>query len=195
MLIFIIVAIVLIGAVALGLFLRQSRLAAKAGQQVLSDQTSTKPGGESGELYKIAESLQGYFDQSAHPKDLLAHAEFERGVKLLSSDKFSTADLLNYAAGTNGIICCMALEALARRDKFEEDIFDPIANLLPSLGFWPIYFAFRVLTKHTDRPLVTAVMARVSLAWRSPIATQILREFIEARVAAGEKPEFGEELN
>ncbi|MEK7829930.1 MAG: hypothetical protein AAB401_02530, partial [Acidobacteriota bacterium] len=151
--------------------------------------------GESGPLYKIAETLQGYFDQSAHPKDLTTHPEFERGVKLLLADKYSASDLLNYAAGTNGVISCMALEAVARRDKIEQDIFEPIANLMPNLGYWPIYFAFHALTKHTDRPLVAAVMARANLAWRSPIATQILREFIEARVAADERPEFTDELN
>ena len=197
---FIFVAIALLVGAALGFFLgqRSSAKLAETDQQSLSGQSGNQlgqPGGESAELYKIAESLQGYFDQSAHPKDLLAHAEFERGVKLLSSDNYSTADLLNYAAGTNGVICCMALETLARRDKVEEDIFEPITNLLPNLGYWPIYSAFRILTKHTDRPLVGAVMARVNLAWRSPIATQILREFIEARIAAGEKPEFGDELN
>ncbi|MBP6824243.1 MAG: hypothetical protein KA368_22030, partial [Acidobacteria bacterium] len=82
----------------------------KADQLALPNQA-----GESGPLYKIAESLQGYFDQSAHPKDLTTHPEFERGVKLLLADKYSSADLLNYTAGTNGIICCMALEAMAKR--------------------------------------------------------------------------------
>lgn len=165
-------------------------------QERRADQlTLPNQAGESGPLYKIAESLQGYFDQSAHPKDLTTHPEFERGVKLLLADKYSTADLLNYTAGTNGVICCMALEAMARRDNIEQGIFEPIINLVPNLGYWPIYFAFHALTKHTDRPLVAAVMARANLAWRSPIATQILREFIEARVAAGEKPEFTDELN
>jgi ATP-dependent Clp protease ATP-binding subunit ClpC len=151
----------------------------------------------SADLYKIAESLQSYFDQSAHPKDMLAHAEFERGVQLLMADSYSIGDLMNYAAGTNTVICCLAFEALARRttESIAEDIYEPVMNMLGNLGYWPLYFAFRALNKHTDRPLIGAVMVRVSLAWRAPSAIQILREFIEGRVAVGETPEFGDELN
>lgn len=149
---------------------------------------------QSNDLYKIAESLQGYFDQSAHPKDMLTHADFERGVQLLLADTYSTKDLLNYAAGTNTIICCLAFEALSRR-SVEQDVYEPISNTLSNLGYWPLYFAFRALNKHADRPLIGAIMARVNLNWRTPSATQILREFIEARVAGGETPEFNEGLD
>lgn len=151
----------------------------------------------SADLYKIAESLQGYFDQSAHPKDMLAHAEFERGVKLLLTDSYSSGDLLNYAAGTNTVICCLAFEALSRRttESIAEDIYEPVMNMLGNLGYWPLYFAFRALNKHTDRPLAGAVMSRVNLNWRVPSAIQILREFIEGRVAAGEIVGFGDGLD
>jgi ATP-dependent Clp protease ATP-binding subunit ClpC len=197
---FIIAVIALLGGIALGLFLRRMISAAKSddtNQQAFPPPPlpATQISGESGDLYKIAESLQSYFEQSAHPKDLLTHAEFERGVNLLLSETYSTADLLNYVAGTNGVICCMALEALAQRETVEQDIFDPIVNLVPNLGYWPLYFAFHALTKHTNRPQIGAVMARVNLAWHSPISIQLLREFIEARTAAGEKAEFSDELN
>lgn len=153
------------------------------------------PEGEAGQadLYKIAESLQTHFDQSAHPKDLLARPEFERGVELLMAGSYSTSDLLNYAAGTNTVICCLAFEALARR-TVEQDIFEPTMSMLGGLGYWALYFAFRALNKHVDRPLIGATMSRVNLGWRTPIAIQILREFIESRMASGEQPEFIESL-
>src|SRR5437868_5497473 len=95
-----------------------------------------QPDGESGsaDLYKIAELLQTHFDQSAHPKDLLARPEFERGVELLMVKSYSTSDLLNYAAGTNTVICCLAFEALARR-TVEQDIFEPTMSMLGGLGY------------------------------------------------------------
>ncbi|MGH9802698.1 MAG: AAA family ATPase, partial [Blastocatellia bacterium] len=187
---FLISLLTLLAGIALGVVVRQLWERRKANQA-----NSPEQFGELGPLYKLAESLQTYFDQSAHPKDLLTHSEFERGVKMLLSDKYSTGDLLNYVAGTNGVISCIALEALNRRDKVEQDVFDPIINLVSNFGYWQVYFAFRALVKHTDRPLVAAVMARVNLAWRPPNGTQILREFIEARLAAGEKPEFADDLN
>jgi len=151
----------------------------------------------SADLYKIAESLQSYFDQSAHPKDMLAHAEFERGVQLLMTDSYSTADLLNYASGTNTVICCLAFEAIARRttESIGQDIYEPVMSMIGNLGYWPLYFVFRALNKHTDRPLIAAVMMRVSLGWRAPSAIQILREFIEGRVAAGEPADLGDGLD
>ncbi len=187
---FLISLVTLLAGIALGFVVRQRWENRKADQS-----NSPEQAGESGPLYKLSESLQTYFDQSAHPKDVLTHSEFERGVKMLMADKYSTGDLLNYVAGTNGVISCIALEALNRRDKVEQDIYDPIINLLPNVGYWQLYFAFRALAKHSDRPLAAPVMARVNLAWRPPNGTQILREFIEARVAAGEKPEFGNDLN
>lgn len=149
------------------------------------------PESESGnaDLYKIAESLQTHFDQSAHPKDLLARPEFERGVEILMAESYSTGDLLNYAAGTNTVICCLAFEAMSRR-AVEQDLFEPAMGMLGNLGYWPLYFAFRALNKHTDRPLIGAVLSRVNLGWRVPSAIQILREFIESRTALGDAAEF-----
>ncbi len=194
---FIFSAIALMAGVFLGFIARRrwfERKLADTDQQAISN-SNDLPGGspESADLYKIAESLQGYFDQSAHPKDMLAHAEFERGVKFLMADSYSTADLLNYVAGTNAIISCMALEALSRREV-EEDIYEPVINTFGNLGYWALYFAFRALNKHTDRPLIAAVLTRVSLGWRGPIAIQILREFIESRIALGEASVMNDEL-
>ncbi|MFN0111912.1 MAG: AAA family ATPase [Blastocatellia bacterium] len=184
---FIISILTLLAGVAIGII-------AQRFWKARAEEAESNESSELGPLYTLAQSLQTYFDQSAHPKDLLTHSEFERGVKLLLADKYSTADLLNYVAGTNGVISCIAMEALNRRDKVEQDIFTSITNLLPNFGYWQVYFAFRALTKHCDRPLIAAVLAKVNLAWRPPNGTQILREFIEARVATGEKPEFTDEL-
>ncbi|MDQ3009127.1 MAG: AAA family ATPase [Acidobacteriota bacterium] len=146
----------------------------------------------SADLYKIAETLQAYFDQSAHPKDMLTNPDFERGVQLLLTSSYSTGDLFSYASGTNTVICCLAFEALSRRttESIEQDVYEPTMNMLGNLGYWPLYFTFRALNKHTDRPLIGAVLSRVNLNWRVPSAIQILREFIEGRVAAGETAAF-----
>ena len=95
---FLISLVTLLAGIALGFVVRQR-------WENRNDDQSDSPeqAGELGPLYKLAESLQTYFDQSAHPKDLLTHSEFERGVKMLLGDKYSTNDLLNYVAGTNGV--------------------------------------------------------------------------------------------
>lgn len=187
---FLISLVTLLAGIALGFVVRQLWENRKANLK-----NSPEQAGELGPLYKLAESLQTYFDQSAHPKDLLTHSEFERGVKLLLSDTYSTGDLLKYVAGTNGVISCIALEALHRREKVEQDIYDPLIHQIPNFGYWQLYFAFRALDKHSNRPLVAPVMARVNLGWRPPNGTQLLREFIEIRVSSDEKPEFTDELN
>lgn len=186
---------VVFGFIARRYWFERKLSAAEQQENLNSHNLPAAPGGsqESADLYKIAESLQGYFDQSAHPKDMLSHAEFERGVNLLMADAYSTGDLLNYVAGTNAVISCMALEALSRRE-IEEDIYEPLIGAIGNLGYWALYFAFRALNKHADRPLITAVLVRVNLAWRGPIAIQIIREFIESRVAKGEAPVLGDEL-
>src|SRR5262249_40969414 len=128
---------------------------------------------------------------------LLTHEGFERGVQLLMKESFSTGDLLNYAAGTNTVICCLSFESLARRtsEPISEEIVEQMLNMFGGMGYWPLYFAFRALKQYTTRPVIGPVMTRVNLGWRSPVATQILREFIEERVSAGETPALGDELN
>jgi ATP-dependent Clp protease ATP-binding subunit ClpC len=192
---------VLFGFVAYRIWVERQGTAATAFEPPLpsaenAPPTASEPPG-SANLYKIAESLQGYFDQSAHPKDLLTHEGFERGVQLLTKESFSTGDLLNYAAGTNTVICCLSFEALACRtsEPISEEIVEQMLNMFGGMGYWPLYFAFRALKHNTSRPLIGPVMTRVNLGWRSPVATQILREFIEERVAAGETPALGDELN
>ncbi len=194
---FFIAVIALLSGVALGYFFRRTKPSPglyDSNQQSLPAPTDNQPGGGSADFYKIAESLQTYFDQSTHPKDLLSHTEFERGVKLFSADAYSINDLLNYAAGPNTTLSCMALEAMARRETVEQDIFDPVIRLFPNLGYWPVFFALRAFAKHTDRPLIAAVITHVNLNWRSPVSNQLLRDFIESRIAAKEKAEFSNEL-
>ncbi len=187
---------VLFGFVVLRIWVeRQTAKAGTLSPLPLSPNAEPAPAGEpqgSADLYKIAEALQSYFDQSAHPKDMLTNPDFERGVQLLLSSSYSTSDLFSYTAGTNTVICCLAFEALSRRtaESIEQDVYEPTMNMLGNLGYWPLYFTFRALNKHTSRPLIGAVLSRVNLNWRVPSAIQILREFIEGRVAAGETAAF-----
>ncbi|HEY8469779.1 MAG TPA: AAA family ATPase [Longimicrobiales bacterium] len=149
-------------------------------------------GGAADDPLAIAAGLREFFDQSAHPRDLLSHPEFARGVAAMESGR-STAELLDYYTGGNPIVACMALEALARRDD-DTDLVAPILAAINDRSFWQRWFALRTLAARVKEPLVGAVLTRVDESWLDPFLLGVLAEFVAGRIAAGEAPTFGDHL-
>ena len=145
------------------------------------------------EVFTIAASLDGFYRQSAHPRDFLKNEQFGRGVDLIGDPEQTSETLLDYMVGANVITACMALEALSRRrddTAFKEAI---LANFT-QIHLWTAYFALRVLAVRCEEPVIGAVLANVDDDWVSPLPINILREFITLRRLRGETPAFGEWL-
>ena len=157
-----------------------------------SSSASVSP--EMDEIFSIAAGLEGFYRQSAYPRDLLKNEQFRRGADLMARAEPSSEVLLDYMVGANVMTACMAMEALSHRTDdtpFKETI---LANLT-QVHLWTAYFALRVLCARCEEPVVGAVLARIDDDWVNALPINILREFITLRRLRGETPSFGPELN
>ncbi|MEW6744734.1 MAG: AAA family ATPase [Planctomycetota bacterium] len=185
-------AIVLIALVAVGRSQgRRQRLAGSATAPPPTANAPDAPGRR--ELYALAENLQSYYMSSAYPTDLLEHEDFSRAVVMLSGARFSLGDVQAYVQGDNPLICCMALEALARRDDSAEltgVLLESINKIIP----WPRFFALKVLKVAVppSSSIVGPLLLRLDASWSNHPTLSFLEEFVRERLAGGETPVFGE---
>ncbi len=140
-------------------------------------------------LYHIAEKLKEFFNNTAHPTDLLDHETFQEGIETLNAGDYDTRNLLDYAAGDNPAIACIALEAMARRTD-DADLLEPVAEKISSLFHWQRFFALRVLEKRVQAPVVARLLAGLDDSWENPFSEQFLKDFIRKRIDQGEMPVF-----
>ena len=130
-------------------------------------------------LYNLAEQLYGFFEQAAHPKDLLGNSTFEQGVQMLSTDQYSDEQLIEYYAGNNVAIGCMALEALNQRSLSETHIDQVIFHTGSRFG-WTLFFAFRLLAAAEIKPVIGGVLLKAPEWWKEDqLLQQILKDFID----------------
>lgn len=149
----------------------------------------TPPDGHAGkssaDIYTIAEAAEDYFDRSAHPDDLHKSHDFNSGVSLLSSDQFSTDGLFSYVEGSNTIISCMALKALAERSLTENDI----TRLIDSFhrqGLWELYFAVQLVKQYSNQPRLEQILANIQEWWlQHPLAKSIFDDLLNSESAKG----------
>ena len=147
------------------------------------------------QVYALAEGMERFIKRSAHPKDLLQRPEFQEGVDMLKESPLTNTELIAYGTGANVGIACMALEAMQLREG-EKDLSEPILQALDSIRLWPSYFALKALPPATDKPLIGAVLNRISEYWNENIFMQsMLKEFVSGRLADGEVPTFGDSLD
>lgn len=146
-------------------------------------------------LHKLADGLTKFFDESALPADLLANADFRRGVDLLAADSIEVDLVLSYITGDNAVISCMASGALRER-RVAGETPDRLIEAVGAIGGWPLFFALRFLADvvPAGEPLVGRVLSRAGDAWNHRIPRRFLGEFLAQRTAAGEKPAFGAHL-
>jgi ATP-dependent Clp protease ATP-binding subunit ClpC len=140
-------------------------------------------------LYAIAEKLQSFFQDSAYPSDLLDHEAFLKGVEHLNSGGYDLRNLVDYAAGVNPLIGCMALEALARRDD-ARDITGRLVAMIRLHNRWLHFFVLRALNGRARGPVVPLLLARLDSTWDDPASEQIVRDFLRRRMEQGETPAF-----
>ena len=135
-------------------------------------------------LYAVAKTVEKFFEDSAHPRDLLDNEEFQRGVASLSREHYSDAELLDYYAGDNTIIGCMALAALKKRTVDQKTI-DRIIYYLDGRGTWSLYFAFDLVGALSSRPVIGAVLLEAP-SWVAPGASpgEVFRPRTRARRTA-----------
>jgi len=179
-----------IGA-ALKLFFDRKRSKSSAQSEESSKEVS--PSGVT-ELYSLADDMDDFFQNTAHPKDLLESPDFIRCVKMLDQPNFSDDLLIDYYTGDNTLISCMALEALNRR-SISENIQEQIIRHIGSSYSWSVYFALRTICKRYKKPVIGAVLAQSQEWWsENRMISQFVNPFIRERVDQGEKPGFGDKL-
>jgi len=141
------------------------------------------------EVYSLVDAASGFYGSSAHPRDMLGNEDFAAAVRLLSDQDVPVDSLVSLSTGDSAILSSMALEALARRS----DSAPARAIALQYIGTiatWPLYFALKFLATATPRsePIVLTVLQRTASYLEGRMPRLFLKEFIEARIAAGEQP-------
>jgi ATP-dependent Clp protease ATP-binding subunit ClpC len=172
-----------------------SPVQAPAGGAVTGQTPAAPQESLSAALHKVADELTKFFDESALPTDLLANADFRRGVGLFTPDCAGPDLVLSYITGENAVISCMASEALRERRESGETV-DRVIEVLGGLAGWKIFFALRYLADAVPagEPLLGRVLSRAGDAWDHRFPRQFMKDFVAQRIAAGEKPTLGAHL-
>jgi RecG-like helicase len=146
-------------------------------------------------IYDIADQVSPFFENTAHPRDLMYSKEFLEGVDLFQNSQFSQKHLLEYATGDNPIISCMALAALNERDLNKEHI-NNLLLFINKINIWPLYFALQLLNNKKQKPLIGDVLLQVQHWWtENRLLIEILNSFIQERIERGETPTFAYKLS
>ena len=144
-------------------------------------------------LYTLANDMRDFYQSTAHPKDLLQSQEFLRGVEMLMQPTYSDDELLDYYAGENPLIACIALEALNRRSE-NGQWTDQLLSHLDECYLWPMYFAFRLLER-AEKPVIGSVLAKAQEWWEDErLFVKIMNTFMKERLERGETPSLKEQL-
>ena len=142
---------------------------------------------ESSDVYAVARGMDDFFNDTTHPRELLGHEGFRRGVELSLGADATAHGLLARAAEGNALLACLSLEALARREGDDEEVIEGVLRDLNVYFYWPRFYALRALAAHAGRrDLLAPLLARLNSTWREPMPLQALREFVAGRVAAGD---------
>jgi ATP-dependent Clp protease ATP-binding subunit ClpC len=142
---------------------------------------------EPSDVYAVARGMDDFFNDTTHPRELLGHEGFRRGVELSLGTDATARDLLARAAEGNALVACIALEALARREGDDEAVVEGVLCDINAYYYWPRFYALRALAAHAGaRDVLAPLLVRLNSTWREPMPLQSLREFVAERVAAGD---------
>ncbi|MEQ1754119.1 MAG: AAA family ATPase [Micropepsaceae bacterium] len=154
-------------------------------------EVETAPEALSAKLYRLSQPLESFGDSSAHPKELRDRSEFSEAVLLLVKDDVPIEVVTQYAFGANWTMACAALEALAARAD-GEDVSVQVANQIPRLRPWVLYFALEYLSKLQARPSAGAAVVGAEQWWIDNIIIPgLFQSYFTKLEQLGEVPEFG----
>lgn len=145
-------------------------------------------------LEDLADALGPAYESSAHPQALTAHPAFARGVELLRDPGIPLEQVVDACLGANVRIAAMAAEALREREDSATAV-PAILGYVPHANVWTLFFILRFLARRAREPVVANVLMHTREWWpRNPLLTRFLAEFVDARVAAGERVDLREAL-
>ncbi|MET0646913.1 MAG: AAA family ATPase [Pyrinomonadaceae bacterium] len=155
---------------------------------VRAESAQTETGDEPADVYAVARGIEDFFNDTTHPRELLGHDGFRRGVELSLGAEATTHGLLARASEGNALLACISLEALARREGDDELVVEGVLRDINAYYYWPRFYALRALAAHAGarRSVLAPLLARLNSTWREPMPLQALREFVAERVAAGD---------
>ena len=143
----------------------------------------------------VANEVETEVEQSAQPGDALNIDKFKQAVGWLSDTQVAVSEVRDLATGANFIASCIALAALHDRND-SAPLVAELRGQVPHSYAWPLFFLLRFLSRHSQEPLIGAVVLQVQEWWTDNAHMQrIVREFVEHRIQAGEQPGFGNQLD
>jgi hypothetical protein len=102
-------------------------------------------------VYAVARASEDFFNDTTHPRELLGHEGFRRGVELSLGADATARELLARAAEGNALLACISLEALALRAGDDAEVVEGVLRDLNAYYYWPRFLAgvsgFVVLAK------------------------------------------------
>jgi ATP-dependent Clp protease ATP-binding subunit ClpC len=142
----------------------------------------------------LAKKLEEPYNSASHPGDLLTNPDFAAGVARLADAAVPLDQVVNFCVGANEQLAALGAEALARRSD-SASATTRVAGHLHFANVWTGFFMLRFLEVHADRPVIGLVLAEARQWWaRNPLFPKMLSDFIDARLATGERPELGAAL-
>lgn len=144
-------------------------------------------------VYELAKRIDG-FDDVAHPGELLAGSALPKAVATLSGSPCTTAELMTFALGENGVVASLAILALAQRNCAAAVDF-LLEHINSFASTWVKYFAIEALQRLVPPPrsLLGRILVRVNDDWwdgTDRFLLQFLRETTRRRASAGEPITF-----
>jgi ATP-dependent Clp protease ATP-binding subunit ClpC len=155
---------------------------------------ATEPDAPVLRVIKRAEEIAQDVGRRARPQDILDIAALREAAAWLSDAAVDLDDVRGLATGSNDVASYIAYAALHDRD----DGGKVVTELLPQArhcSAWSLYFLLRFIAKHADAPVVGRVLLQTHEWWlNDPNFARVLGAFAEQRIAAGERPAFGDAL-
>ncbi len=141
----------------------------------------------SGSLQDLADALAPAYESSSHPEVLTEHPAFQRGVALLSDPAIPLEQVVNACIGANVQIAAMGAAALREREDSTPSV-PAILDYVKYANVWTLFFILRFLALRARQPVVARVLVQTREWWpRNPLLTRFVAEFVDARIAAGER--------
>ncbi len=144
-------------------------------------------------VYELAKRID-QFDDVAHPSELLAGSALPKAVATLAGSPCTTAELMTFALGENGVVASLAILALAQRNCTDAGPF-LLRHINSFAATWVKYFALEALERLVPAPqsLLGRILVRINDDWwdgTDRFLLQFVRETTRRRATAGEPVTF-----